>query len=733
VGSTTQQASVTDAPGNATSFPYHGRGNRLTSKDALGNTTTFTYDVMNRLTKITQPGNATTSFAYDTRGRRTSVTDANSKTTSYQYDDADRLLSVTDAALNSTDYGYDTENHLQAITDALGRVTSFTYDSLGRVTGVTFPSTLTESYNYDAVGNLLSKTDRKGQTIQYAYDDLDRLVTKMYPDATSVTYTYDADSRLTQALDTTGTYAFSYDHVGRLVGTTTNYSFLSRTLTETNSYDAASNRTSFTDPEGGVTNHTYDMLNRLTSLTDFNSRAFGFSYDPLGRRTSLTRPNGVNTNYNYDALSRLVSVTHQAGSNVLDGAAYTYDAVGNRTLLTASLSGVGQTAVSFGYDPIYQLTQVAQQSTPPVTTETYSYDSVGNRLSSLGVSAYAYNSSNELTSKPGVSYSYDANGNLTGKADSTGTTTYGWDFENRLTSVTLPGTGGTVSFKYDPFGRRIQKSSTRGTTIFSYDGDNLMEELGSGGVAVARYSQGLGIDEPLAMYRSGVTSYYHADGLGSIVALTNSRGFPATAYLYDSFGNLTASAGNVTNPFRYTAREYDPETKLYYYRARYYDPSTGRFISEDPQTGYEEGDGTGNAYAYAHNNPVVSADPFGLHDLKKGAKEPDPKLKALLDCIEGCYGGPGSITVTSTSEDTPRHPPGTPHRRGEAADIRYPQDPEKLLCCASQCGAGFALDEARHPSPKSSGPHIHVQEGPGKKGGRGDLPPKAKACKCDKP
>jgi len=38
-------------------------------------------------------------------------------------------------------------------------------------------------------------------------------------------------------------------------------------------------------------------------------------------------------------------------------------------------------------------------------------------------------------------------------------------FENRLTSVTLPGSGGTVTFKYDPFGRRIYKSSSSGTSI----------------------------------------------------------------------------------------------------------------------------------------------------------------------------------------------------------------------------------------------------------------------------
>ncbi len=90
---------------------------------------------------------------------------------------------------------------------------------------------------------------------------------------------------------------------------------------------------------------------------------------------------------------------------------------------------------------------------------------------------------------------YDLENRLT-----TGTTSYTWDFENRLTSVTLPGTGGTVNFNYDPFGRRIEKiAPTSGTTVYAYDGDNVTEELGAGGNLLAHYTQGAGIDEPLAM------------------------------------------------------------------------------------------------------------------------------------------------------------------------------------------------------------------------------------------
>src|SRR2546426_11884386 len=211
----------------------------------------------------------------------------------------------------------------------------------------------------------------------------------------------------------------------------------------------------------------------------------------------------------------------------------------------------------------------------------------------------------------------DNNGNTLTKADSTGTTSYAWDFENRLTSVTLPGTAGTVTFKYDPFGRRIYKSSSGGTSIFAYDGDNLIEETNFSGAAVARYSQGQNIDEPLAMLRSSTTSYYHADGLGSVTSLSNGTGALAQTYSFDSFGNQSASSGSLSNAFRFTGRELDSETNLYFLRARYYDQNAGTFLSEDSA---RFASGTYDFYTYVDNSPLNFRDPSGKQ--KAGGSQP---------------------------------------------------------------------------------------------------------------
>ncbi len=593
---------ITDAQNITTSYAYDARGNRTSVIDPIngsGHPTTFTFDIMNRLTGIMYQDGTSGSFSYDYRGRRISATDQNGKTTTYAYDDADRLLTVTDSANKVTQYSYDTESNFTSITDANNHTTYFTYDASGRVTQTTFPSTLVETYGYDPVGNLTSKTDRKGQTIQYVYDSLYRMTSKNYPDSTSANFVFDLVGKIQQVTDPTGTYGFAYDNMGRVIGTTTQYSFLpGHNFQNSYGYDAASNRTSLTAPDGSTNSYNYDGLNRLSTLTNSLTGQFGFGYDALSRRTQLTRPNGVSTDYSYDSLSHLLSVLHQAGSTTLDGAGYGYDYAGNRTSNTNYLNEITS---NYGYDAIYELLNVTQGGS---NTESYSYDAVGNRLNSLGISQYSYNASNELASTSNGSYSYDNNGNTL--TDPSGKS-YTWDFENRLVSAGVPGTG-TVSFKYDPLGRRIYKSSPNFTGIFAYDGGNLIETTNSSGTLVARYTQTENIDEPLAEIRSGGSSYYEADGLGSITSLSNATGSVANTYTYDSFGNVTNFTGTLSNPFRYAGRESDSETGLYYNRARYFNPSAGRFMSEDPIKFM----GGINFYAYVGNSPLNWVDPQGL-------------------------------------------------------------------------------------------------------------------------
>ena len=150
-------------------------------------------------------------------------------------------------------------------------------------------------------------------------------------------------------------------------------------------------------------------------------------------------------------------------------------------------------------------------------------------------------------------------------------------------------------------------------SVYLYDGKTPLEEVDVSGNVLARYTQsshdtvGRVLDQPLAQLRSGTTSYYLQDGLGSISSLSSSTGTLSNTYTYDSFGRSAASTGTLTNPFQYTAREFDPETGIYDYRARYYDPTVGRFLSEDPI----KFKGGLDFYGYVRNDPVSRIDPTG--------------------------------------------------------------------------------------------------------------------------
>jgi RHS repeat-associated protein len=165
----------------------------------------------------------------------------------------------------------------------------------------------------------------------------------------------------------------------------------------------------------------------------------------------------------------------------------------------------------------------------------------------------------------------------------------------------------SVIYKYSADGDRLNKTSATGTILYLYDGDNILMDLDQSGVKTALYAYGPIIDEPIFMVRSGISYYYHVDYLGSIRVLTDANENIVATYLYDAFGTILQETGGVKNPYRFTAREWDVESGLYFYRARYYDAVLGRFLQKDPE-GMVDGP---NLYTYVGNSPTNYKDPTG--------------------------------------------------------------------------------------------------------------------------
>jgi RHS repeat-associated protein len=129
------------------------------------------------------------------------------------------------------------------------------------------------------------------------------------------------------------------------------------------------------------------------------------------------------------------------------------------------------------------------------------------------------------------------------------------------------------------------------------------------GNAMADYTYGIGL---ISQQRNNVTSFYHADGLGSTRYLTNSSGSVTDSYLYDAYGNTLSSSGTTVNNYLYTGEQFDPNLREYYLRARYYNPSQGRFTGRDPFDGMLSEPLSLNKYAYVHGNPINNIDPTGM-------------------------------------------------------------------------------------------------------------------------
>jgi RHS repeat-associated protein len=122
---------------------------------------------------------------------------------------------------------------------------------------------------------------------------------------------------------------------------------------------------------------------------------------------------------------------------------------------------------------------------------------------------------------------------------------------------------------------------------------------------------GLCLTQPMAHAMSVQWTDYGYDNNGNVTELYDGdSGEIVGQYEYDPYGNTIKAEGQAAreNKIRFSTKEYDSSTGLYYYGYRYYDPVAGRWPSRDP---IQERGGL-NLYGFVRNDGVNHLDVLGL-------------------------------------------------------------------------------------------------------------------------
>lgn len=465
-------------------------------------------------------------------------------------------------------------------------------------------------------------------------------------------------------------------------------------------YDAKGQRELIEFGNGARTEYTYDeetfRLAHLKTLRGHTAiQDLSYTYDSAGNITHIRdeaqqviyfRNKRVepNTDYIYDAIYRLVQ------------------AIGREHLgQGADTCSFGPTPTSHTDQPRVGLLHPGDGQAMGIYRERYEYDEVGNFLRLLHQGAdpqhvgwtrmYQYNEPSVLDSNKHSNrlsgtrvgevterYAYDVHGNM---LDMPHLAEMTWNFKDQLRAVDLGG-GGQSYYVYDASGQRVRK-------VQEHNGGAKEERIYLGGFEIYRKrlageikferetlhvmddkqrialieTKTIDIASPLTLQPSR-TRYQFGNHLGSVSLELDGTGqlisyeeyYPYGATSYQAVRNgLEVSEKR----YRYTGKERDEETGLYYHVARYYAPWLARWISSDPG-GMVDGP---NLYEYVRSNPIANTDPTG--------RECNPEIATCADSsIDPTI--PNDAVSTSSSED-----PSTAVCYADEPTMSDPNDPSQ--------------------------------------------------------
>ncbi|WP_253691008.1 toxin TcdB middle/N-terminal domain-containing protein [Treponema denticola] len=641
-------------------YEYSVLGEMLKAYDAKDNLLAVNYDMLGRRISLESKDTGKKEWIYDDKGQLYAETDSVLKNKAaeirYEYDGFDRIVKTDYPFSQDIEYKYGAprQNGAGQIVykkDETGE-TRYKYGYLNEVTKET------RTINRYGAGS-----NPETASFEYRLDYLGRMQSMKYPDGETITYTYDKGGQLK------GVSGVKTSSKG-----TAEYSYVNKIL-----YDEHAQRVYIKYGNGVETRYKYDEKRRWLDTIETKNiqtqdvfQKIKYNFDAVGN--VLGYNNDVTTyetqqTYSYDSLYQLISV--EGTSNQYKGKksfgmtpvsvakykqTFAFDAIGNMTNKLSTTNIPGSQGNSYpkaelDYDLNYEYDPAYAHRLIHAGTRYYRYDANGNITAEKDG---PFTDEEEFT----FTYSYFENEDVYGADYGFGLDApketeqtnpqdlfayrrnYTWNERNLLTKSS--DRNFTVHYRYGDDGQRALKYTDEGRSETLYFNNFFTIHIPT---QDQNNPQGLRVHKHIFVGNSRLVTamthtdnqgdneeqkakryYYHSDHLGSAQFVTDWKGRQYEHIEYTPYGELwieEVAAGLDKLPFRFTGKELDEETGLYYYGARYLDPKYSRWLSGDPALNdYMAGSSLGeggiyntvnfNVYHYGGNNPIKYIDPNGM-------------------------------------------------------------------------------------------------------------------------
>ncbi|MFG2877084.1 polymorphic toxin-type HINT domain-containing protein [Streptomyces sp. NPDC048337] len=632
-----------------TTYVSNTQGKELSRKDSAGNEWTFSYDLLGRTVKTTDPDSGIASTIYDDSKNLVTATDARGKSATTVSD----LLGRTIATYEGT------------AVDPAKQVGSFTYDTkvrgkpstttrfVGGASGSAYTSEITGyDVGYRPLGTKVTIPQAEKQLAgtyetTNTYDTFGQLKTTALPaitatglNAETLTYGINSVGGFTSLDSTIGSLItpyvvdMRYDPYGRAIRTTLGDT--GRQIVSTVDYDQATGQPirSTLDKQTAATasvdvnDYTYNRVGQLTSISNTQDGATRdlqcFTTDYLGRLTQAWTDTGTTTTAPQPSVRGIGGCTNSGGPAV-DGAGkpsvggpapywqqYEYDKLGNRTkLVKKDVTGNAAKDTT--------VTQIFGSGPNAPSTDPKTGGGTG------GPHALMTSTETGPAGTKVTSYTYDATGNTASITSTPGTKTLTWNDQGKLDKITGTGESAGTSYLYDTGGNQLIRRDP-GKTTLNLGTDQITLDTATGKVSNVRtYGApgGLSITRTTAAGASTLT-YQSSDHHGTNGVQFNADDLAQVRRPSDPFGNergTQPAADAWAGDKGFVGGTKEKATGFTLLGAREYDPTTGRFISPDPIIDASDPQ-QWNAYAYGNNSPINGSDPTGLRTDDGGCSSP---------------------------------------------------------------------------------------------------------------